>query len=67
MPDVFSFVKPGNYFSLFSAMLRIFPGLLTLLIVTLAAGQNIVHLRIKSLPVYHPSGSDIYAAGSFNG
>jgi predicted alpha/beta superfamily hydrolase len=48
-------------------MLRIFPGLLTLLIVTLAAGQNIVHFKIKSLPAYHPSGSDIYAAGSFNG
>jgi len=48
-------------------MLRIFPALLTLLIVTFAAGQNIIHLKIKSLPVYHPSGSDIYAAGSFNG
>ena len=30
-------------------------------------GQSIIHLQIKTLPVYHPSGSDIYAAGSFNG
>lgn len=29
--------------------------------------HNTIHLQIKSLPVYHPSGSDIYAAGSFNG
>lgn len=29
--------------------------------------QSIIQLKIKSLPVYHPSGSDIYAAGSFNG
>lgn len=48
-------------------MLKISLGLLTLLIVSLAAAQNIIHLKIKSLPVYHPSGSDIYAAGSFNG
>jgi predicted alpha/beta superfamily hydrolase len=29
--------------------------------------QNTVRVEIKSLPSYHPSGSDIYAAGSFNG
>ena len=29
--------------------------------------QQTVRLEIKSLPPYHPSGSDIYAAGSFNG
>jgi predicted alpha/beta superfamily hydrolase len=29
--------------------------------------QNNVRLEIKSLPQYHPSGSDVYAAGSFNG
>ncbi len=29
--------------------------------------QNTIRLQIQSLPVYHPSGSDIYAAGSFNG
>jgi len=29
--------------------------------------QNTIQLHIKSLPVYHPSGSDIYVAGSFNG
>ena len=29
--------------------------------------QNTTHLQIKSLPAYHPSGSNIYAAGSFNG
>ena len=26
-----------------------------------------IHLEIKSLPLYHPSGSDIYLSGSFNG
>jgi predicted alpha/beta superfamily hydrolase len=29
--------------------------------------QNTVHLQIKSLPPYHPAGSNIYVAGSFNG
>ena len=29
--------------------------------------QNTVHMEIKSLPSYHPSGADIYVAGSFNG
>lgn len=29
--------------------------------------QNTIHLQITSLPSYHPSGSNIYAAGSFNG
>jgi len=29
--------------------------------------QNTIQLHIESLPVYHPSGSVIYAAGSFNG
>jgi predicted alpha/beta superfamily hydrolase len=29
--------------------------------------QNTIHLQITSLPPYHPSGSNIYAAGSFNG
>ena len=29
--------------------------------------QNTIQLQIKTLPVYHPSGGDIYAAGSFNG
>jgi predicted alpha/beta superfamily hydrolase len=32
-----------------------------------AMAQNTIHLQIKSLPVYHPSGSNIYAGGSFNG
>lgn len=48
-------------------MLKILCGLLTLLIVSLATAQNTIHLQIKSLPPYHPSGSNIYAAGSFNG
>lgn len=32
-----------------------------------AMAQNTIQLQIKSLPLYHPSGSDIYIAGSFNG
>jgi predicted alpha/beta superfamily hydrolase len=34
---------------------------------TSVMAQNTIRLEIKSLPVYHPSNSDIYAAGSFNG
>jgi predicted alpha/beta superfamily hydrolase len=30
-------------------------------------GQNVVRLELKSLPSYHPTGSNIYIAGSFNG
>lgn len=40
-------------------------GLVMLSVAALA--QNIIHLQIKKLPEYHPSGSNIYAAGSFNG
>ena len=29
--------------------------------------QNSIRLEIKSLPSYHPSGANVYAAGSFNG
>lgn len=29
--------------------------------------QESVYFRITSLPAYHPSGSDLYVAGSFNG
>ncbi|MGZ8541729.1 MAG: alpha/beta hydrolase [Chitinophagaceae bacterium] len=38
-----------------------------LLSTAVAMGQNTIQLQIKSLPAYHPSGSNIYAAGSFNG
>lgn len=36
-------------------------------IATLLNAQQTVRLEIKALPAYHPSGSDIYLAGSFNG
>jgi predicted alpha/beta superfamily hydrolase len=29
--------------------------------------QSTVHFQVKSLPVYHPAGSDLFLAGSFNG
>jgi predicted alpha/beta superfamily hydrolase len=32
-----------------------------------AIAQNTIRLEIKSLPIYHPSGADVYIAGSFNG
>ncbi|HRO71623.1 MAG TPA: glycogen-binding domain-containing protein, partial [Chitinophagaceae bacterium] len=32
-----------------------------------AMAQHKTTLRIKSLPAFHPSGSNIYLAGSFNG
>lgn len=38
-----------------------------LLSAAVAMAQNTTQLQIKSLPAYHPSGSNIYAAGSFNG
>ena len=40
---------------------------LGLLLTVAVMAQNTIHLQITSLPLYHPSGSDIYAAGSFNG
>lgn len=38
-----------------------------LLFASSVMSQSSVRLEIKSLPQYHPAGSDIYAAGSFNG
>jgi predicted alpha/beta superfamily hydrolase len=38
-----------------------------LLAVSFLASQSSVHLEIKSLPVNHAAGSNVYAAGSFNG
>ena len=38
-----------------------------LLFASSVMSQSSVRLEIKSLPQYHPGGSDIYAAGSFNG
>lgn len=48
-------------------MLKLCTGIIPLLIMSSAIAQNSIHLQIKSLPPYHPSGSNIYAAGSFNG
>jgi predicted alpha/beta superfamily hydrolase len=39
----------------------------TLIFAASVMAQSTVRLKIKSLPAYHPSGSNIYAAGSFNG
>jgi predicted alpha/beta superfamily hydrolase len=38
-----------------------------LLLSSVAMAQQTIHMEIKSLPEHHPSGSDIYIAGSFNG
>lgn len=38
-----------------------------LLVVSCAVAQNTARLEIKSLPAYHPTGSTVYMAGSFNG
>ncbi|MFI5132486.1 MAG: alpha/beta hydrolase-fold protein [Chitinophagales bacterium] len=48
-------------------MLKSFLAVPTLFFSSLIMSQTTVRLEIKSLPEYHPSGSDIYAAGSFNG
>jgi predicted alpha/beta superfamily hydrolase len=39
----------------------------TLLFTASVMAQSNIHLEIRSLPSYHPSGADVYAAGSFNG
>lgn len=41
--------------------------LTALLFTTIAMSQHLVRFNITTLPSYHSSGSDIYAAGSFNG
>src|SRR5688572_26879720 len=38
-----------------------------LLAAAAAVSQQSVHIDVKKLPVYHPAGSTIYVAGSFNG
>lgn len=48
-------------------MLKSTPTISFLLFVSSIIAQNTVRVEIKSLPSYHPSGSGIYAAGSFNG
>jgi predicted alpha/beta superfamily hydrolase len=41
--------------------------IITLLFTSMMMAQNSVRLEIISLPVYHPSGADLYVTGSFNG
>jgi len=48
-------------------MKKTFSVTLGLLLTAVAMAQNTIHLQITSLPTYHPTGSNIYAAGSFNG
>jgi predicted alpha/beta superfamily hydrolase len=48
-------------------MLKSFLAVSTLLFVSSLMFQSTVRLEIKTLPEYHPGGSDIYIAGSFNG
>ncbi len=48
-------------------MLKFLTGVISLFILSSGLAQNTIHLQIKSLPPYHPSGSTIYVAGSFNG
>lgn len=40
---------------------------LSILVTSVVMAQQTVRMEIKSLPDHHPSGSDIYIAGSFNG
>ena len=48
-------------------MIRSFLILSTVIFTAPVMAQTNVKLHIKALPGYHPSGSNIYAAGSFNG
>src|SRR5258706_7967122 len=50
-----------------STMLRSFLLFTTLQSTLFVMSQTLVRLEIRTLPAYHPSGSDIYVAGSFNG
>ena len=48
-------------------MTRLILTISTVLFTSSVMAQSTVRLHIKTLPAYHPSGSNIYAAGSFNG
>jgi len=48
-------------------MTRSFIIISTFIFVAPIMAQTSVRLHIKTLPAFHPSGSNIYAAGSFNG
>ena len=48
-------------------MLKSFLAVSTLLFVSSVMSQSTIRVEIKTLPEYHPSGSDIFIAGSFNG
>src|SRR5258706_10545639 len=50
-----------------STMLRSFLLFTTLQSTLFVMSQTLVRLEIRTLPAYHPSGSEIYIAGSFNG
>ena len=39
----------------------------SILAATTAVSQQLVHIDLTKLPAYHPAGSTIYVAGSFNG
>src|SRR5437868_3487743 len=45
----------------------IVPIAIGIMLSTLTMAQQTVHMEIAQLPSYHPTGSDIYIAGSFNG
>jgi predicted alpha/beta superfamily hydrolase len=47
-------------------MLKSTLAIFALLFATVVIAQTTVRLEIKSLPEYHPTGSDIFIAGSFN-
>jgi predicted alpha/beta superfamily hydrolase len=48
-------------------MFKLILAISILLVASSVMAQNNIRLEIKSLPTYHPSGANIYVAGSFNG
>ena len=48
-------------------MLGPFFSIVALLMASFVMPQGIVRLELNTLPEYHPSGSDVFIAGSFNG
>jgi predicted alpha/beta superfamily hydrolase len=55
------------FYSLFLSMLKTLLAIITLFTLSSVMAQQTIRIEIKQLPVYHPAGSDIYMAGSFNG
>jgi predicted alpha/beta superfamily hydrolase len=49
-------------------MIKLLIPILSMILITQSIiAQSIVQIHLKEIPPYHPAGSDVFAAGSFNG